>query len=609
MPKSYEDLDNTIQTKFKNKIPDDYELLYKDADDEMISLSNEDDFRTAVASADMKGLRIFVEKSRSQGDQITPQLLKVPELKGANSVPNVEMVLSQTLNDENKSLTESVNHDDSKVPLYRTPSDPVNNQAKLGDQNSKNDGPNFDKLIENLPPIPVKVDRDSSLSSVDKFFNFIPKIEEKDFNIVGDVKDIKETTKDKAKKDKNDEIFGFIPKIEEKHIHLPAMTTSAQKKYEPPTTDPGKDTEKCLFNPEQIRFMKQLINEAITDRLSAFGMANNLHSPVPIRTEEKKIDPVAYFKTSEVSRGLTHDYACNNCSLTPIIGVRYKCTVCPNFDFCEACEKTCDHAHPFIKIKDLQHQKVLESKADNPMFYSSINCSGMKAMKDPIPMRMSMSFLKEDSNKKYYKAKLSKEPPNPISIEAGKSYTISFTLKNNGNSVWPSNAKIICIEGIHKGVEEKIPQLEQEKEADINLQLQAPTNDGKYASSWKLSYIDPDDNGIKYFGPKITFEIKVETKKAGYHLNQHQSNLFGSQHHNNKDNLELKYTPDVLEKANLLYDMFGGDLKDHIDFVRGCKKDITIEEVVEIFLARVQSSRRSSVSKSGPMLSTKIPTK
>jgi len=43
---------------------------------------------------------------------------------------------------------------------------------------------------------------------------------------------------------------------------------------------------------------------------------------------------------------------CDNCHVAPIIGIRYKCLICRNFDFCEKCENTVEHAHAFLKIRD-----------------------------------------------------------------------------------------------------------------------------------------------------------------------------------------------------------------------------------------------------------------
>ena len=45
---------------------------------------------------------------------------------------------------------------------------------------------------------------------------------------------------------------------------------------------------------------------------------------------------------------------CDGCGMCPIIGVRYKCAVCQDFDFCENCEseKGDEHNHPFYKINN-----------------------------------------------------------------------------------------------------------------------------------------------------------------------------------------------------------------------------------------------------------------
>ena len=44
-------------------------------------------------------------------------------------------------------------------------------------------------------------------------------------------------------------------------------------------------------------------------------------------------------------------YICDGCKMSPIVGIRYKCAVCPNFNFCEKCEAKMgeSHNHPFVK--------------------------------------------------------------------------------------------------------------------------------------------------------------------------------------------------------------------------------------------------------------------
>jgi len=46
---------------------------------------------------------------------------------------------------------------------------------------------------------------------------------------------------------------------------------------------------------------------------------------------------------------------CDGCGVNPIVGARYKCAVCNDFDYCEKCEATIDHPHPFLKIKNPAH--------------------------------------------------------------------------------------------------------------------------------------------------------------------------------------------------------------------------------------------------------------
>ena len=41
---------------------------------------------------------------------------------------------------------------------------------------------------------------------------------------------------------------------------------------------------------------------------------------------------------------------CDGCKISPILGIRYKCSVC-EVNFCEQCEYSKDHPHPFFKVR------------------------------------------------------------------------------------------------------------------------------------------------------------------------------------------------------------------------------------------------------------------
>jgi len=65
-------------------------------------------------------------------------------------------------------------------------------------------------------------------------------------------------------------------------------------------------------------------------------------------------------KEKEVS---THQHmyvTCDGCGVSPIVGNRYKCAVCEDFDYCENCEELYKdvHIHPFIKIRTYERAPV-----------------------------------------------------------------------------------------------------------------------------------------------------------------------------------------------------------------------------------------------------------
>ena len=70
-----------------------------------------------------------------------------------------------------------------------------------------------------------------------------------------------------------------------------------------------------------------------------------------VNVYEKICKHFGLFENSE-GKAIHHEYICDGCGMEPIIGSRFKCTVCKDFDYCEACEEKHrnDHKHPFLKI-------------------------------------------------------------------------------------------------------------------------------------------------------------------------------------------------------------------------------------------------------------------
>lgn len=65
---------------------------------------------------------------------------------------------------------------------------------------------------------------------------------------------------------------------------------------------------------------------------------------------------------------VTHLVKCDGCGVEPIVGIRYKCSVCKDFDFCAMCEERRGHDHAFLKIyKPHQAPKAMFTVIDETM--------------------------------------------------------------------------------------------------------------------------------------------------------------------------------------------------------------------------------------------------
>lgn len=69
--------------------------------------------------------------------------------------------------------------------------------------------------------------------------------------------------------------------------------------------------------------------------------------PIQQRKAESKENPKIDNREEVIHEHVT----CDGCGMKPIVGIRYKCSICPDFDYCSTCEQNIDHVHPFLKIK------------------------------------------------------------------------------------------------------------------------------------------------------------------------------------------------------------------------------------------------------------------
>lgn len=99
---------------------------------------------------------------------------------------------------------------------------------------------------------------------------------------------------------------------------------------------------------DKKKHFKELIKQVLP---AAEGKLNHIMNT--IRTKNNVHHNVNDSNNDNGRKAIHPFVTCDGCGAHPIVGVRYKCSVCDDFDYCEECEmKYCErqHCHPFIKI-------------------------------------------------------------------------------------------------------------------------------------------------------------------------------------------------------------------------------------------------------------------
>ena len=109
-------------------------------------------------------------------------------------------------------------------------------------------------------------------------------------------------------------------------------------------------------NIEEYNKNKELIEKDFENNIKNIIEANvdNMKNEIihSIIIETSKIENKSKLNQQNLKNKTIHrGFVCDNCKMFPIVGIRYKCMECDDFDLCENCEKIKTHPHLFYKIK------------------------------------------------------------------------------------------------------------------------------------------------------------------------------------------------------------------------------------------------------------------
>lgn len=242
---------------------------------------------------------------------------------------------------------------------------------------------------------------------------------------------------------------------------------------------------------------------------------------------------------------------CDGCQMYPLIGNRYKCSVCYDYDLCESCEHKMgdSHGHCFIKIRhpdaapkkilccvdekfENQHinEKLLQQNDYCEKLVDNFKFNDLWKVFDKTDKKQEFSFVIEDPNQE-------------IVFNSGDEHQLGLKITNNGECAWPKTIKLSCNETKNVEVlfDENIKDLAPGESTIIKLYLRCSIP-GKFVPQFLLTEAN-EKSQVGSFGLALNVLPKKQNEDVNVLLNRMREE-FGLETVSDEDIL------DSLEKCN-----------------------------------------------------------
>jgi hypothetical protein len=195
-------------------------------------------------------------------------------------------------------------------------------------------------------------------------------------------------------------------------------------------------------------------------------------------------------------------YTCDSCGVHPIEGVRYNCTVCMDFDFCEACEAKIEHAHPFIKHKTVVAPRCCRAAPQEAVV--ELDLGNVLALVPEKLQEVVNKFHKMMSNQFKPNTKGLKGRPQAhltlaklTEVLPATEYVKTWVLVNKGKVAWPVGTKLVFKRGTVEALNEVgVPPLAPGETAEVSVNVKTPSSSGKAKGIWRFETPDGQVFGI-----------------------------------------------------------------------------------------------------------------
>ena len=216
---------------------------------------------------------------------------------------------------------------------------------------------------------------------------------------------------------------------------------------------------------------------------------------------------------------------CDGCEKCPIVGVRYKCVQCPNYDLCADCEAKHIHSHHlFTKINTPDQAQVAREANLGTAIVVDVPPGLVPSLKGAPVADILNQLAKAQNPQKQETPEEVKEQQNKLhrrqaQVVGGKEkrvlettsapdfiFAANWILENNSKKPWPQHVCIVKAEGNIDFETVQYPvQLQPRESTALELLIKAPHKPGKYTLKLALQ----NEAGVA-FGQQLVVKLKVK---------------------------------------------------------------------------------------------------
>ena len=208
-----------------------------------------------------------------------------------------------------------------------------------------------------------------------------------------------------------------------------------------------------------------------------------------------------------------HGIKCNKCQTEPIVGYRYKCSVCKDYNLCEKCEQknseTEEHAHNFIKMRneERKHEEKQEKKQEKQE--KKQEKQEKKQEKQEKQVKQEKQEVKEEE---YNYQVMNNDLQKKVTEFKDKEVNFEVSLKNIGILNWPKGKTKLINDPKSdlKANNMDLPDLQINKEQKIKITL----NIEKMRAGEKQCIYHFNVEGKNYGNPLILKVIMEEDENV-----------------------------------------------------------------------------------------------